>query len=231
MSGTEPIILVPTSRDYPPIVTVQASPTMDQDRPDETLYSRASPLVQATGDIEQPTCPRPTNQLQIYTRVNRPVTRTTAWLRQPNPTTVRPAQLQVRETSPDGSMNRTTGDTEQPRDISREELDCLLCTSEAALYSAEDSISEPNLACGQEQVEYQYRPMTPGEEETLRIYENGISCLPDMIEKPGGLWITCIIYETWGELLSTDSSPATSCRNLRFRVRRTSERYSGNIQV
>ena len=55
MSGTEPIILVPTSRDYPPIVTVPASPTMDQDRPDETLYSRASPLVQATGDIGQPT--------------------------------------------------------------------------------------------------------------------------------------------------------------------------------
>ena len=35
--------------------------------------------------------------------------------RQPNPTTVRLALLQVRETSPDGSMDRNTGDTEQPR--------------------------------------------------------------------------------------------------------------------
>ena len=66
-------------------------------------------------------------------------------------------------------MNRTTRDTEQPRDISRKDLDCLPGTTEAALYSAEDSLPEPNLDCGQEQLEYQYRPMTPGEEEILRI--------------------------------------------------------------
>ena len=66
-------------------------------------------------------------------------------------------------------MNRTTRDTEQPRDISRKGLDCLPGTTEAALYSTEDSIPEPNLDCGQEQLEYQYRPMTPGEEEILRI--------------------------------------------------------------
>ena len=44
VSGTEPIILLPASRDYPLIVTVTASTTMDQDVPEETLYSRAGPL-------------------------------------------------------------------------------------------------------------------------------------------------------------------------------------------
>ena len=42
-----------------------------------TLCSRASPIEQATGDIEQPTSPGTTDQLQRYTRVNRPVSRTT----------------------------------------------------------------------------------------------------------------------------------------------------------
>ena len=39
VSGTEAIILVPASQDYPPIVTVPASPTMDRDVPDETIFS------------------------------------------------------------------------------------------------------------------------------------------------------------------------------------------------
>jgi len=36
---------------------------------------------------------------------------------------------------------------------------------------------------------YQYRPMTPGEEEIMRIFEKRIYRPPDMIEKPGGLHI------------------------------------------
>jgi len=32
--------------------------------------------------------------------------------------------------------------------------------------------------------------MTSGEEEISRIYEDGIYFPPDMIEKPGGLWVT-----------------------------------------
>ena len=32
--------------------------------------------------------------------------------------------------------------------------------------------------------------MTPGEEEIMRIHEDGIYCSPDMIEKTGGFWIT-----------------------------------------
>ena len=86
-------------------------------------------------------------------------------------------------------MNRNTRDAEQPRIINRGGRDCLANTPGAALYSAEDSIQESNLACGQEQLEYQYRPMTPGEEEISRIYEDEIYHPPDMIEKPGDLWI------------------------------------------
>jgi len=36
----------------------------------------------------------------------------------------------------------------------------------------------------------QYRPRTPGEEEILRIYEDGINQSSDMMERSGGLWIT-----------------------------------------
>jgi hypothetical protein len=38
--------------------------------------------------------------------------------------------------------------------------------------------------------EDQYRPMTPGKEEIMRIYEDGIYQAPDLIERTGGLWIT-----------------------------------------
>ena len=86
-------------------------------------------------------------------------------------------------------MNRNTRDAEQPRIINRGGRDCLANTPGAALYSAEDSIQESNLACGQEQLEYQYRPMTPGEEEISRFYEDEIYHPPDMIEKPVDLWI------------------------------------------
>ena len=52
----------------------------------------------------------------------------------------------------------------------------------------------------QEQPEDQYRPMTPGEEEIMRIYADGIYCSPDMIEKSGGFWIT-----------SSSMKPGESC--------------------
>jgi len=38
--------------------------------------------------------------------------------------------------------------------------------------------------------EDQYRPMTPGKEEIMRIYEDVIYQAPDLIERTGGLWIT-----------------------------------------
>ena len=39
-------------------------------------------------------------------------------------------------------------------------------------------------------LEDQYRPMTPGKEEIMRIYEDGIYRTSDLIERTGGLWIT-----------------------------------------
>ena len=47
----------------------------------------------------------------------------------------------------------------------------------------------PDLVCDPEQIEYQDRPMTPGEKEIMSIYEDGIFRPPDMIEKPGVLQI------------------------------------------
>ena len=88
VSGTEPIVFVPASQDYPPItVTV---PTMDQDVLNEsyraTNISRASPTtVQSV-------------QLQ-FSQSNYSLA---------SPTTVQPVQLQVRANSPDASMNRNT---------------------------------------------------------------------------------------------------------------------------
>ena len=39
-------------------------------------------------------------------------------------------------------------------------------------------------------LEDQYRPMTPGEEEIMRIHEDGIYRTSDLMERTGGLWIT-----------------------------------------
>jgi len=47
----------------------------------------------------------------------------------------------------------------------------------------------PDLACDPEKLENLYRPITPSEEEIMRIYEDRIFCPPDMTEKPGGLQI------------------------------------------
>ena len=46
--------------------------------------------------------------------------------------------------------------------------------SDAALSSPDDSMQEPDLASDLEQFEDPYRPMTPGEEEIMRIYEDEV---------------------------------------------------------
>ena len=74
------------------------------------------------------------------------------------------------------------GDTERPEYTDRRELDCLANTSGAAPYSTEDSIQEPDLDCDQEQLEYQYRLMTPREEDISRIGEEENYHPPNMNE-------------------------------------------------
>jgi hypothetical protein len=49
---------------------------------------------------------------------------------------------------------------------------------------ATHSIKGHDLVCDPEQLEYQYRPITPGEEKIIRIYEDKIYPPPDMTEKP-----------------------------------------------
>ena len=132
--------MAPAIRDYPLFITVPASHNMFKTYRSTTKVHKVNRPVSRI-----PICSRPTDQLQRYTRVNLTVLKP-AKPRRPNPTTVWLVQLQVRETSPDGSMDLNTGDTAQPRYTHREELDCLASTSGAALYSAEASIQELNLA-------------------------------------------------------------------------------------
>ena len=72
----------------------------------------------------------------------------------------------------DGSCNTNTRDIEQ-----------------LVLLRRKEAPSSPNedITQDMEQSEYQYRPMTPGEEEIMRIYEDRSYYPLDMIEKPGGL--------------------------------------------
>ena len=62
VSGAEHIILVLTSQDCPPIVTIPVCPTIDPDETDETLYSPDSPIVQGTRNIEHPTLQEISNE-------------------------------------------------------------------------------------------------------------------------------------------------------------------------
>ncbi len=51
-------------------------------------------------------------------------------------------------------------------------------TNQILLY---DSLQGPNLACDLEQLDY-----TPGEEEIMTIYKDGVYWPSDMIERPEG---------------------------------------------
>ena len=87
-------------------------------------------------------------------------------------TSVQLVQLPTHSNIPDVSMVRNTGTVEHTRESER-------CSS--------TSIQLVQLPTHSED---QYRPMTPGEEEIMRIYEDGIYRVPDLIERTGGFWIT-----------------------------------------
>ena len=106
------------SRPSPIVQATEYNKQLTCPRP-TTLYSQASPNVQASGDIEQSKSSESTHQLQRYIRVNRPVSRNTAWTGLPNSTAVWPTQHPARKFSLDGSMNRTAR---------RKCLDCLIRT-------------------------------------------------------------------------------------------------------
>ena len=158
-----------------PIVTIPTSPTTDQDISDEALYSPAGSMNRATRDLEQLWYPGHIGDLGYPGHTS--------------PTTNQLVQPRSRIYSPAGSINRATGDLEQLECSYRGELDYPASTSEAALYSSEEPIQGPDLAGDPEQLEYRYRLMTLGEEEVMRIYEDGIYRPPDMTEKPRGVQI------------------------------------------
>ena len=80
------------------------------------------------------------------------------------PTTVRLVQLQVRATSPDGSMNRNTGDIEQPRCANTGELGYPRYQMLPCPY-----IRDAYIFTYLEQLENLVRLITPGAEAKLYI--------------------------------------------------------------
>ena len=87
-------------------------------------------------------------------------------------TSVQLVQLPTHSDTPGVSMVSNTGAVEQTRE------------SERCSFTSIQLVQLPTHS------EDQYRPMTPGEEEIMRIYEDGIYRAPDLIERTGGFWIT-----------------------------------------
>jgi hypothetical protein len=87
-------------------------------------------------------------------------------------TSVQLVQLPTHSDTPGVSMVSNTGAVGQTRESER-------CSSTSTQLVQLPTSSED-----------QYRSMTPGEEEIMRIYEDGIYRAPDLIERTGGFWIT-----------------------------------------
>ena len=95
-------------------------------------------------------------------------------LRQLSPNPVQLDKLSSRINSPGVSVGRNTEDAEGSEYTDGEELNCLATTSRAVSYSTESSTRISDPTGDQQQIDDQYRPMTPGEEEILRIHEDGM---------------------------------------------------------
>jgi len=80
------------------------------------------------------------------------------------------------------SIDSNTGDVERLEFTDGEELNPLFTASRAAPPSTENSTIISSPIGDHQQIEDQYRPMTPGEGEILRFYEEEIYQAPDMIE-------------------------------------------------
>ena len=101
-------------------------------------------------------------------------------------TSVQLVQLPTYSDTPDVSMVSNTGAVEQTRESER----CSSTSIQLVQLPTHYNISGVSMVVNTGDSEDQYRPMTPGEEEIMRIYEDGIYRAPDLIERTGGLWIT-----------------------------------------
>ena len=140
---------------------------MNKEMSNGTLDALACPNERSTGDIEH--------------LVN---------LRQLSPTPVQLVQLPNGTNAPAVSMDRNTGDTERLESTNGEELNPLSTAPRATPPFTESSTWISSPIGDHQQIEDQYRPMTPREEEILQLYEEGIYRAPDTMKLSGGLWIT-----------------------------------------
>ena len=104
-------------------------------------------------------------------------------------------QLPTQPFAPGVSIERNTGDTLIMKTIEGREqtIESERCSSTSLqLVQLPTKPIAPGVSIRRNtgDSEDQYRPMTPGEEEIMRIYEDGIYRATNMIERSGGLWIT-----------------------------------------
>ena len=110
-------------------------------------------------------------------------------------TLVQLVQLPTQPIAPGVTIGRNTGDTLIMKIIEGGEqtIESERCSSTSVqLVQLPTQPIAPGVSIGTNtgDSEDQYRPMTPGEEEIMRIYEDGIYRATNMIERSGGLWIT-----------------------------------------
>jgi len=92
-------------------------------------------------------------------------------------------QLPTHSNIPDVSLVRKTGAVEQTRESER----CSSTSIQLVQLPTHSNIPGVSMVINTGDSEDQYRPMTPGEEEIMRIYEDGIYRTPDLVERTGGL--------------------------------------------
>ena len=83
-------------------------------------------------------------------------------------------------------VEKITGAVEQTRESER----CGSSSTQLVQLSTPSNIPGVSMVRNTGDLEDQYRPMTPGEEEIMRIYEDGIYRASDLTERTVGLWIT-----------------------------------------
>ena len=101
-------------------------------------------------------------------------------------TSVQLVQLPTHSNISDVSMVRKTGAVEQTRESERFSSTSI----QLVQLPTHSNIPGVSMVINTGDSEDQYRPMTPGEEEIMRIYQDGIYRTPDLVERTGGLWIT-----------------------------------------
>ena len=110
-------------------------------------------------------------------------------------TSVQLVQLPTQPFAPGVSIEKNTGDTLIMKTIEgrKQTIESERCSSTSLqLVQLPTQPIAPGVSIERNtgNSEDLYRPMTPGDKEIMRIYEDGIYRATNMIERSGGLWIT-----------------------------------------